>query len=58
MGITIQMCVRLVASVALLYFVWKETGWATVTFATLVLLESEVSAYAMQTLVKKLKTTG
>lgn len=38
---------RIILSIILLYFVYQETGWATFTAITLILIASEIKAMVL-----------
>jgi len=40
-----QKCIRLFLSLVLIYFVYKETGWATTTVITLIMLNEELKDF-------------
>ena len=49
-----QVAIRLVVSVVLIYFVRQETGWATATAIALIMLGSEMSSYAIRNILKSI----
>lgn len=50
-----QIAIRLILSSVLIYFVWRETGWATATAISLIALSNEASAYAIRNIIKLVK---
>lgn len=47
-----QRIVRLILTAVLIYFVWKETGWATATAIALISMAQELSSYALGNIIK------
>ena len=50
-----QVTIRLILSAVLIYFVWRETGWATATAISLITIGFEASLYAIRNILKSVK---
>jgi len=55
MSESIRLTIRLILSAVLIYFVFKETGWATATAIGLLTLGNELEACIIKQITKQLK---